>query len=172
MINDIFYNVDTGIGRSLYADDGAVWKRGRNVLFVENKMQKAVNEVENWANIWGFRFSVAKTQVICFSKKKNNISLNVKMYGYQLEQVNVVRFLGMWMDSKLHFRIHIQKLIEKCKNRNKWEDFLSLKTINGWMQLNVAATILSFRREDLSVNYFLGSQGPRKCIELHLSIFM
>ncbi len=40
------------------------------------------------------------------------------------------------------------------------------------MQLNVAATILSFRREDLSVNYFLGSQGPRKCIELHLSIFM
>ncbi len=44
MINDIFHNVDTGIGRSLYADDGALWKRGRNVLFVENKMQKAVNE--------------------------------------------------------------------------------------------------------------------------------
>ncbi|XP_016409773.1 RNA-directed DNA polymerase from mobile element jockey-like isoform X2 [Sinocyclocheilus rhinocerous] len=115
MINDIFHNVDTGIGRSLYADDGALWKRGRNVLFVENKMQKAVNEVENWANCWGFRFSVAKTQVICFSKKKKNPSLNVKMYGYQLEQVNVLRFLGMWMDSKLNFKIHIQKLIEKCK---------------------------------------------------------
>lgn len=37
------------------------------------------------------------------------------MYSYQLEQVNIVRFLGMWMDSKLNFRIHIQKLIEKCK---------------------------------------------------------
>ncbi len=37
------------------------------------------------------------------------------MYGYQLEQVNVVTYLGMWMDSKLHFKIHIQKLIEKCK---------------------------------------------------------
>ncbi len=82
-------------------------------------MQKAVNEVENWANSWGFRFSVAKTQVICFLKKKNNPSLNVKMYGYQLQQVNVVRFLGMWMDSKLNFRIHIQKLIEKCKKKSE-----------------------------------------------------
>lgn len=53
---------------------------------------------------------MAKTQVM-----KNNPSFNVKMYGYQLEQVNVVRFLGMWMDSKLNFKTHIQKLIEKCK---------------------------------------------------------
>ncbi len=73
-------------------------KGGKNVLFVENKMQKAVNEVENWANSWGvFGFLWQKTQEICFLKKKNNPSLNVKMYGYQLEQVNVVRFLGMWM---------------------------------------------------------------------------
>uniref|UniRef100_A0A8C1XU29 Uncharacterized protein n=1 Tax=Cyprinus carpio TaxID=7962 RepID=A0A8C1XU29_CYPCA len=115
MINDIFHNVDKGIGRSLYADDGALWKRGRNVSIVEKKIQKAVNEVEKWTNGWGFRFSLAKTKVICFSKKKNNPSLNVKMYGCQLEQISVVRFLGMWMDSKLNFRFHIQKLIEKCK---------------------------------------------------------
>ncbi|KAI7808137.1 hypothetical protein IRJ41_016520 [Triplophysa rosa] len=86
------------LGRSLYADDGALWKRG-------------------WKNgrIVGVFVFVAKTQVICFSKKKKNPRLNVKMYGYQLEQVNVVRFWGMWMDSKLSFKIHIQKLIEKCK---------------------------------------------------------
>ncbi|MGL5623358.1 reverse transcriptase domain-containing protein [Cetobacterium sp.] len=30
LINDIYYTVDNGIGRSLYADDGALWKRGRN----------------------------------------------------------------------------------------------------------------------------------------------
>lgn len=93
MINDIFSNVDIGVSRSLYADDGALWFRGRNVLYVEKKMQKAVMEVEDWARKWGFRFSVAKTQVICFSNKKISPSLNIKMYGQQLEQVNVVRFL-------------------------------------------------------------------------------
>ncbi len=37
------------------------------------------------------------------------------MYGKQLEQVSVIRFLGMWMDTKLNFRIHIQKMVDKCK---------------------------------------------------------
>ncbi len=88
-------------------------------------MQKAVNEVENWANSWGFRFSVAKTSNMFFSKKKNNPSLIgwnggllVKMYGYQLEQVNVVRFLGMWMDSK--FNLEYIQNIEMQKDNVLW----------------------------------------------------
>ncbi len=60
MINDVFHNVDSGIGGSLYADDGALWKRGWNVLFVENKMQKAVNEVEDWVQLWFFSFLCQK----------------------------------------------------------------------------------------------------------------
>lgn len=27
----------------------------------------------------------------------------------------MVRFLGIWMDVKLNFKIHIQKIIDKCK---------------------------------------------------------
>jgi len=42
MINDIFSQVGQGIGNSLYADDGAMWKRGRNDKFVEKSMQRAV----------------------------------------------------------------------------------------------------------------------------------
>lgn len=37
MKNDIFDSVGPGIGKSLYADDGALWKRGRNVSYVEKK---------------------------------------------------------------------------------------------------------------------------------------
>lgn len=62
MINDIFSKVGQGIGKSLYADDGALWKRGRNVTYVESCMQKAIIEVEKWANNWSFRMSVEKTQ--------------------------------------------------------------------------------------------------------------
>ncbi len=31
------------------------------------QMQDAIAEVKKWTNIWGFKLSVAKTQVICFS---------------------------------------------------------------------------------------------------------
>jgi len=58
---------------------------------------------------------MAKTQVICFSKKMMNPIINIKMYGETLEQTSVVKFLGVWMDSKLNFRVHIQNIIDKCK---------------------------------------------------------
>lgn len=56
MINYIFYNIESGVGRSLYADDGALWKRGQNISFVGSKVLNAVIEVERWAKIWGFHF--------------------------------------------------------------------------------------------------------------------
>lgn len=54
MINDVFQNVKIDIGRALYADDGAIWKRGHNVSHVTRVIQSAVNEVERWANKWSF----------------------------------------------------------------------------------------------------------------------
>lgn len=69
MINDVFSGVDVSLGRSLYADDGALWPRGCNVAFVQKKLQAAVNTVGEWGNKWGFCFSVDKTHIICFSKR-------------------------------------------------------------------------------------------------------
>ena len=40
MINDIFDNISEGFGLSLFADDGAIWKRGRNVEFIVKQVQK------------------------------------------------------------------------------------------------------------------------------------
>lgn len=52
------------------ASPSALWKRGRNVSHVKRKIQEAIDEVGKWANCWGFRFPVSKTQVICFSRKR------------------------------------------------------------------------------------------------------
>lgn len=45
MINDIFFKLPADIGRSLFADDGTLWKKGRNVEFIVRKMQETVDEV-------------------------------------------------------------------------------------------------------------------------------
>uniref|UniRef100_A0A3B1IE94 Reverse transcriptase domain-containing protein n=1 Tax=Astyanax mexicanus TaxID=7994 RepID=A0A3B1IE94_ASTMX len=116
MINDIFSMVDSGIGKSLYADDGALWKRGRNVGQVQKKMQLAINAVENWAFKWGFKFSVNKTQAICFTKMRNVPNVQLQMYGQTLTQVSEVKYLGVWMDGKLTFQSHINRLVSRCKH--------------------------------------------------------
>lgn len=116
MINDIFCGIeDAAVHRALYADDGALWMRGRNVDHVKKKMQGAINIVERWAGEWGFRLSVEKTQVICFSKKRVNPTVDLRLYGQTLFQTCTIRYLGIWFDVKLTFREHIQKVMEKCK---------------------------------------------------------
>lgn len=55
MKNYIFSNVGNGFGKSLFADDGAMWKRGRNADFVLKQVQRALVSVEEWAGRWGFK---------------------------------------------------------------------------------------------------------------------
>ncbi len=49
MINYVFEDLDNGLGLSLFADDGAIWKRGRNIGFIVKKLQEAIAIVEEWS---------------------------------------------------------------------------------------------------------------------------
>ena len=102
------------MGRSLFADDGAFWKRGRNINHIKGKIQEAIEVVEKWSYAWGFRFSVDKTKSIMFTRKRG-IDIEIKMYGQSIEQVKVFKFLGVWFDAKLTWNEHIEKIDTKCK---------------------------------------------------------
>lgn len=92
MINDVFTGIDASLRRSLCADDGALWIRGCTTMLIQKKLQTAVNRVEKSCNKWGFRFSVDKTHIICFSKRQVNPKVQITPYGKQLiKQVLNVR---------------------------------------------------------------------------------
>ena len=61
MINDIFENLDGCIKSAIYADDGAIWMRGRNVPYVMENIRKAIGKVEKWSYEWGFKMSTNKS---------------------------------------------------------------------------------------------------------------
>ena len=48
MINGIFAGVQGDMGRFLFADDRALWKRGRCLENGVRKVQEAIDEVEQW----------------------------------------------------------------------------------------------------------------------------
>lgn len=78
MIKDIFSNIQDDIGRSLFADDGVLWKRGRNVEYVKQRMQEAINLVEEWSYSWGFKLSGERTKTVLFTRKNiNYIEINM-----------------------------------------------------------------------------------------------
>lgn len=62
----VFDQVEGNIVKSLYVDDGALWVRGWNIEFLRRKMQNVTGKVEQK---WGFKLSISKSQVTCFSKR-------------------------------------------------------------------------------------------------------
>lgn len=62
MINYVFEGLENGMGVSLFAENGAIWQRGKNIDFIVKKLQEAVTNVEERYCKWGFKFSVDKTK--------------------------------------------------------------------------------------------------------------
>ena len=94
MINDIFQDVGPGFGMSLFADDGAVWKRGRDIKHVSKRMQGALNKITEWGNRWGFKISVEKTKYVVFGNKRDK-GEGLSMYGQEIERVKGFKLLGV-----------------------------------------------------------------------------
>lgn len=115
MINDVFVQGQEEIGRSLFADDGAVWKRGRNVEYVIRKVQGEIDKVAEWGFDWGFRFSIDKTKTVFFTRKRIQEDKKLRLYGREIERLSSFKFLGVTLDSRLTFAEHIRKVEGKCK---------------------------------------------------------
>lgn len=77
MINDVFMSLEKGIGFSLFADDGAIWKRGGNLEFIVKKVQEAMFKIEEWSLKWVFKFSVEKTKTMFVTRKRVGSSIKL-----------------------------------------------------------------------------------------------
>ncbi|MDW0237614.1 MAG: reverse transcriptase domain-containing protein, partial [Nitrososphaeraceae archaeon] len=116
MINDIATVVD-GVDISLFADDSAIYLGHRNAKLLQNKIQLAINSIQNWCNENGFKISIHKTTGVLFSKGNNLPKITIKIDQEQIKMENKVKFLGVVFDSKLTWKPHIDYIIEKCKKR-------------------------------------------------------
>lgn len=56
MTNDVFKSIEGLTGITLFMDDRAIFKKGRNVEHVINEMEQATDIVENGYLNWGFKF--------------------------------------------------------------------------------------------------------------------
>ncbi len=115
MINDIFMNLDRKVGSALYADDGAIWVRGRDPIGVIHKIKEAIKKVEQWSYNWGFKLSSSKSCHMLFTRKKGIDKQYLELYGHNMETVDCFKYLGMWLDQKGTWKVHMEKVESKCK---------------------------------------------------------
>lgn len=98
-----------------FADDFAVLGRGDTVQEANQVAQRAVTRIVTKLRSLNLQVNARKCGCIGF-KVKDKV-LKIKIGNERIEQVNVIRYLGVWIDKRLNFRKHMEILTDDCKKR-------------------------------------------------------
>ena len=133
-----------------YADDCAALAGGRRLDHALNKLQKMLNELTQWGKTCGLRFNPEKSVAVLFTRRRKKPPFPLTIDGKPIEFKQEVKYLGVTLDSKLHWTPHINDKITKAKRflqgvaaitRNNWGPKPKLMR---WAYLGVVRPMLCY----------------------------
>ena len=112
-------HLPTGVSYSLFADDCAIWAQGHDLTAVHDKLQRALDVIEEWAHKWGMVFSGAKSSAVIFSRYRGipDDIRELRIQGTNIPYVPSARFLGITFDRKMNMQQHVTVVRTKVTKR-------------------------------------------------------
>ncbi len=102
------------IRSSSYVDDIALSYSSKSIENNCKKLELAAGKLLQLQSQNNIQFDMEKTELIHFHSKRidNYQDYIIQIGDIQIEPKNLVRWLGIWLDSKLNFKEHVEKKIE------------------------------------------------------------
>ena len=126
----------TTLGTSLFADDTTLQKSNKNLLALQQEMNKELKKVQKWFEDNALALHPGKTRVILHNAKRGErinltfCGVEIKRVGNQEEEKSF-KFLGVHLDPELNFKEHMKHIINRTKRITYsfigLKNFLSLK---------------------------------------------
>lgn len=102
----------------LYADETKCY-RAIHSLFDCYRLQLDLNLLQSWSLIWKLNFNPQKCKVMSITNSRSPYMFNYQLDNNVLERVESMKDLGVVIDKKLSWNIHIQGAVSKA-NRVLW----------------------------------------------------
>ena len=136
-INDLPLNIDNGISL-LFADDTTLLHSHHDIEKLKKIVENDVHKLMDWFRANKLTLNLSKTEVILFHSKNKPQKIALQIGSYTLTNTDCVRFLGIWLDSKLQWRKHVTTLLIKLK-----QNINILKQCNKFLKQEYQETDLS-----------------------------
>ncbi|GFT19651.1 RNA-directed DNA polymerase from mobile element jockey [Trichonephila clavipes] len=86
----------------------------QNLNYTQCTLQRYLHTLESWLTDWRIAINVDKSQAIVFKKHgRSKIPKTLYLFDEEIEWVNVVRYLDIFLDSSLTNRQHTKYICDK-----------------------------------------------------------
>ena len=107
---------NSAIHTRCFADDACLTITGIDCNTMIDQMQESITKAVQWGTTYGLNFVPQKTNAIFFHRKKKlEEQKKLKINNVQIEYQNQVKYLGVYLDSKLTWKFHVTQKIAKAK---------------------------------------------------------
>ena len=114
-INDISQNLESKV--KLFADDTSLFSVVNDPNISAELLNNDLNKIQEWAFQWKMSFNPDPSKLaheVIFSKKRNKITHpDLVFHELPVERVDNHKHLGLILDEKLNFNIHLNMITEK-----------------------------------------------------------
>ena len=104
-----------------FADDTAIIAEGNSIEEATEKLQTASDKVNCWTKRWRIKLNEAKSVHVNFTNRKINY-LPVVINQQLIPHENNAKYLGMTLDAKLHWKVHVKK--KRTELNDKFRKFV------------------------------------------------
>ena len=112
-INDIGFNEKLIFKPKIFADDTNVFIKSDNLQQLQKLCQSTINEISEWLLANRLTVNVDKTCYMIFlptHASSQSVNLDLTINKLKLLKVSSIKFLGMQIDDKLEWKLHIQEI--------------------------------------------------------------
>lgn len=122
-INDITEVCPIGSNVKLFADDTMIYVTGECSEEINKKMNDVFHKIENWMNLNKLKLNAEKTKYMIVRSSRKEVKGQIKivcMNGVVLERVEVIKYLGVMIDSRLTFAEHCDYMLKKIGKKTSF----------------------------------------------------
>ena len=99
----------------LFADDNTVYKSHKNIPYLKYCLESDLVNLSNWFKANKLTLNLNKSVSILFGPKNRTENFTVLLNAQPLQNVHETKFLGVWIDDKLSWNTHVNKVLLKVK---------------------------------------------------------
>ena len=115
--NDMRLNLDF-LDCVQFADDTSLIFGHRDRKFLNFAIEHDLRIIQDWFNANKLTLNVTKSVYVIFGDEKNTLKeLTLRIGNTQIPRVSNAKILGLWIDEKLTWNIHVDKILTKVCSR-------------------------------------------------------